>query len=182
MIITAGWQIFDAHMCGDFHVLFATKGNGAGGTGLDTGRLLADSDTVRTQGALVHLVVLFGHAWNIKRTTGNAVAAANAVVLVEVHNAVSVLYDGTRCGASLETTRLHTVHTAILADQPFKIAFIVLVLGKAHQCPRFRAEIVRVVIDPHVLANIVAQIVPLHTRDLTGLAPDALRYIKDRKS
>src|SRR5699024_7134256 len=179
IVITAGLQILNALLSVEFHVLFGTKSNGASRTGLNTGGLLADSYTVRTQGAFVHLVVLFGHTRNIKRTTGNTVAAANAVVLIEIHNPVSVLHDGPGCRAGLQATWFHTVHTAIFADQPLEIAFVVFVLGKTHQRPGLRAEIVGVVIYPDVLANIVAQIVPLHTCDLTGLAPDALRNIDE---
>ncbi|MDT4881135.1 hypothetical protein FQZ97_1169600 [compost metagenome] len=66
------------------------------------------------------------------------------------------------------------MHAAVLADQPLQVAGGVLVLGEAHQGPGVGAEVPRVVVDAHVAANLVTQLVPLRAGDLAGLAANAL--------
>jgi len=63
------------------------------------------------------------------------------------------------------------MHAAILADQPFQLArLVIFILVEAHQCPGVCREFARIVIDAHVLADFVAQIIPLAASHLTGLA------------
>src|SRR5690606_35808705 len=99
-------------------VFFGAEHNGAGGTGLDARRLLPHRHAIGTQSALVHFVVLLGDAWNVKGATGDAVAATDAVLLVEVDDAVVVLHDGARRRTGLEAARVFAMHAAVLADQP----------------------------------------------------------------
>src|SRR5690625_291365 len=110
------------------HVLFGAEYNGAGRTGLDTGRLLPHGDTIRTQRAFVHPVVRRVDAGNVERTPRYAIAAADAVFLMKIDDAVRVLNDGTGCRTRFQATRIFAVHAAILANQPLQAAFRVLVL------------------------------------------------------
>ncbi|KAG1262217.1 hypothetical protein G6F65_014721 [Rhizopus arrhizus] len=174
LIETAGLQVHDPFFGMLLHVFLGAEHDGAGGTGLDARRLLANGHAVGTQGALVRLVVFLGYARHIERAAGDAVAATNTVFFVEVHDAVGVLDDGARRGAGFQTARVLAVHAAVLADQPFQVAGGVLVFREAHDGPGMLGQVGRVVVDAHVGADLVAQIVPFHTGALASLAPDAL--------
>src|SRR5690606_37883364 len=166
------------------HVILRAEHEGTGRAGLDAGRLAADRDPIRAQRALVGFAVDLGDARDVERATGDAVAAADAVLAVEVDDAVCVLHDRAGRGARLEAAGIGAVHAAVLADQPLEISSLGLVLGEAHQRPRARGQIERVLVDAGARADLVAQVVPLHARDLARLAADALRCIdqlRDRR-
>ncbi|KAG1254663.1 hypothetical protein G6F68_010739 [Rhizopus microsporus] len=159
------------------HRLLAAEGDRTGRAGLHAGRLLAHRHAVRAQRALVGLVDLLGNARDVERAAGDAVAAANAVLFLEIDDAVGVLDDRARRRAGLQATRIAAVHAAFLADQPFQLALLVLVLAELHHRPRLFTQVGRVVIAADAAADLVAQVVPLHAGDLAGLATDALAYI-----
>ena len=80
-----------------------------------------------------------------------------------------------RARARLEASRILTVHAAVLADQPLEVASVAIVpLGEPHQRPAVGAQVGRVVVDTDVVADLLAEIVPLHASDLARLATDAL--------
>src|ERR1700676_1933068 len=114
------------------------------------------------------------NARNVERTTRHTIAAADAVFLMEIDDAIRVLDDRARRRTGLQTTRVLAVHAAVLADQPFEVAIRILVFGEAHQRPRVLAEGARVVVDAYVGADFVTQVVPFHARGLARLAADAL--------
>src|SRR5256885_2704998 len=161
------------------HVFLGAEHERTRGTGLDAGRFEPHRDAVGAQSALVGLVIALGDAWDVERAAGDAVPAADAVLLVKVHDAVRVLHDRARRRARFQAPRVGTVHAAVLADQPFQIALGVLVFGEAHQRPGLAGQIARVVIDAGVAADLVAQVVPFHARDLAGLAADALGRVDE---
>src|SRR5690625_1633016 len=111
----SGLQILDALLRMLFHILLGTKSNGPGRAGFYASRLLTYRNTVRAQAALIYLIVLFRHAGYIKRAARNAIATADAVFLIEIHNAIGMLHNGPWRGTSLQTTRVNAVHAAILA-------------------------------------------------------------------
>src|SRR5690606_24167069 len=152
------------------HVFFGAEHNGTRRTGLDARRLLAHRNAIRTQGTFVCLVVFLGDTRNVERASGNAIPAADAVFLVKIDNAVVVLNDGTRSRASLEAAGVFAVHAAVLADQPFKIARVVLVLGKTHERPGVLGKVHGVVIHTHVRTDFVPDVVPFHAGYLACLA------------
>src|SRR3569832_1850402 len=156
------------------HVLLGAEDQRAGGTGLDAGRLQAHRHPVRAQRAFVGLAVLLRDARDVERTAGDAIAAADAVLLVEIHDAVRILDDGARRRAGLEAARVIAVHAAVLADQPFQTSLLHLHFGEAHHGPGLVGEVARVVVEADVGADLVAQVVPFHARRLAGLAADAL--------
>src|SRR5205807_10035122 len=126
------------------------------------------------QRAFIRLAVLLGDSGDIERATGNTVTAADAVLLVKVHDAVAVLHDRARRGASLETAGVGAVHAAVLADQPFELALLHLHFRETHDGPGLVREVERVVVDAVIGAYLIAQVVPLHACHLAGLAADAL--------
>jgi len=174
LLEAARFQVLDALGSMLLHIFLGAEHQGSGRAGLDARRLHAHSDTIGAQRALIGLVVALGDARNVERACGHAVAAADAVLLLEVHDAVGVLHDGARGRTGLEAARIGAVHAAVLADQPFEIAFRVLVLREAHQRPRAVGEIGGILVAAEVRADIIAQIVPLHARDLAGLTAYAL--------
>src|SRR5258708_28201975 len=114
------------------------------------------------------------NARNVERTTRHAIAAADAVFLMEIDDAVRVLDDRARCRTGFQASRILAVHAAVLADQPFEVAIRILVFAESHQRPRVLAEVAWVVVDANVGADSVAQVVPFHARGLARLAADAL--------
>ena len=118
--------------------------------------------------------LISGH---VERTAGHAVAATDAVFLVEIDDAVRVLHDGARRRTGFQTARILAVHAAILADQPLEVAVVVFVFGKTHHRPRLRRQVRRIVIGAMVFADFITQVVPFHARCLASLAADAFRHI-----
>src|SRR5271167_3791680 len=138
------------------HILLAAIHDGSRWTGLDAGGLESDGDPVGAQRAFVGLFVLLGNARNVERAAGHAVAAADAVLLLKVDDAVRVLHDGARRWAGFETTGVLAVHAAVLADQPLEVALGIFVLRETHQRPGRFAQIVRVVVMTGAGADLIA--------------------------
>ncbi|MCY1353840.1 hypothetical protein D9M69_401940 [compost metagenome] len=155
------------------HVVLGAEHDGTGRAGFHAGRLQPYRHPVRAQGAFVGLVILLRDPWNVERTPGDAIAATDAMILIEIDDAIGVLDDRPRAGACRQATGLCAVHAAILADQPFQVTGVGLVLGEAHQCPGFCGEILRIVVGAMVMADLVTQLVPFRAGDLAGLATDA---------
>ncbi len=171
-------QVGDAVIGVIDHVLLAAKDQRLGRAGLDTGRLQPDHDPIGAQRAFVGLAVLLREARHVERAAGHAVAAADAVLLLKIDDAVAVLDDRPRRRAGFQAAGIGAVHAAILADQPFQRA-VLLMLGKAHQRPAILGEVVRVLVGTLVDADVLAQIVPLLAGRLAGLAADALADVDE---
>src|SRR5262249_36450313 len=116
LLEAARFQVLDALGSVLFHILLGTEHQGSGRAGLDARRLHAHGDAIGAQRALIGLVVALGNARNVERACRHAVAAADAVFLLEVHDAVGVLHDGAGRRTGLETARIVAVHAAVLAD------------------------------------------------------------------
>src|SRR5689334_20050002 len=97
------------------HVVLCAEVQTAGRTGLDACRFETLPHTVRAQRALVNLLRLRIELRNIERATGNAVLAADAVILLEIDNAIGVLYDGAVGGTRTQATWIGAVHALVLA-------------------------------------------------------------------
>src|SRR5690606_28342663 len=95
------------------------ENDGAGRTGFDTGRLLPHGHPVGAQVALIGFVVFLGYARDIEGTARYAIAAAYAVFLMKVDDAVVVLDDGAWSRTGFQAARVFAVHAAVFADQPF---------------------------------------------------------------
>ncbi len=78
---------------------------------------------------------------NIERASGHAVAAADAVRFLKVHDAVGVLHDGTIGRTRDQASRLRAMHALILAHEQHQamIGILVLVAWSGSCCrTRFR--------------------------------------------
>src|SRR5690606_5612467 len=160
------------------HLVLGAEHDRLRGTCLLTGRSLTDRDPVGAERALVGFVISLRDAGNVEGTALHAIAAADAVLLHEVDDAVGVLHDRTRRRARFEAARILAMHAAVLADQPLEIAGArVLVLGVAHQRPAVGSQVMRVVVHPDVDADFLSELVPLEARRLARLAADALRDV-----
>ena len=148
--------------------------------GLGAGRTLADGDAIGAQRALVGLVVDLGDARDVERASPHAIAAADAVLVHEVDDAVGVLHDRAGRRAGLEAARILAMHAAVLADQPFEILRLrVDPFGEAHQREHFRRQVGRIVVDAGIDADLGALVVPFEAGRLAGLAADAFRHVDE---
>ncbi|MCY1456255.1 hypothetical protein D9M71_734630 [compost metagenome] len=77
-------------------------------------------------------MVLLRDARDVEGAAGDAVTATDAMVLVEVDDAVGMLDDRSRARAGLQAAGVGAVHATVLADQPLQVALAGLVLGEAH--------------------------------------------------
>ncbi len=161
------------------HRLLGAEHDGAGRAGLGAGRRLADGDAVRAEGTLVGLAVLLRDAGDVERASLDAIAAADAVLLDEIDDAVGILHDGTGRRARLEAARVGAVHAAILADQELQLAPGLLVFGEPHQRPGLGRQVVRVVINAGILADAIPDVVPFLARHLARLAANAARHVDE---
>ena len=155
------------------HVGLRAEHDRPGRASLHAGRLAADGDAVGAERAFVGFVVDLADTGNVERTALHAIAAADAVLADEVDDAVGVLHDCAGRGAGLEATRILAMHAAVLADQPFEIALVVVPFGEAHQRPGVGVEVEWVVISALEMADLAAQVVPFHAGGLARLAADA---------
>src|SRR5262249_16354386 len=130
-------QLLDT-LVGDVeHLVLRTKLQAARRTGLHAGRLQADRHAIRAHRALVDPVGLLAELRHIEWTAGHAVAAPDALVLLEIHDAVCVLHDGARRWTGDEAAWLGAVHALVLPHQPVQPAFV-LVLAEPDQIPEAR--------------------------------------------
>src|SRR5208282_3208600 len=105
--------------------------------------------------------------------TGDAVAATDAVGLLEVHDAVGVLDDGAVGRAGSEAAGVGAVHALIFAHEPLQGTVFAFVFVEEDQVPvvpaRLRHGLVGVVED----GVAEGQVVPLHAGDFASFAADA---------
>src|SRR6476661_1190574 len=146
-------------------------------TGLDARRLEPLTDAIRAEGALVDLLRRRIELRNIEWTSGDAVLAPDAVLLIEVDDAVAVLDDCAIGRARAKTSGVLAVHALILAHRPHQRPVVARVLVELDQVPevprRRRHRLIRVV-ERRVCEW---HVVPFDTRDLAGFAADARGHI-----
>jgi hypothetical protein len=91
-------QLFGALLRQILHVVLSNRNAGSPSAGLDTSRLQALAHSVGAQCALDNALGLLVQFRNIEWAARNAVAAANALILLKIHDAVGVLDDRAVCG------------------------------------------------------------------------------------
>src|SRR5690606_3316708 len=112
VIVAARLEVGDALLGMLLHRLLAAEDDGPGRAGLHAGRFHTHRHAIGTQAALVGLAVLLRDARDVERAAGDAVTATDALVLVEVDDAVGVLHDRPRARAGSKATGFGAVHAA----------------------------------------------------------------------
>jgi hypothetical protein len=106
-------------------------------------------NAVGTQGAFVDLLRAWIEFRNIEWASRNAVAATDAIRLLEIDNTVVVLHNRAVRRTRRQTARIGAMHAAILAHQPHERPVVALVFVEFDQVPvvpaRFGHRLVRVV-------------------------------------
>src|SRR6266436_4605224 len=157
----------------ELHVVLAAEMQATCGAGFDACRLQPFADAVGTEGALVDSLGLGIEFGNVERAAGNAVTAADAVVLLKIDDAVRVLNDGAIGGARGEASRVGTVHALILAHEPHQGAVFSFVFIEANQVPVIPARVRHGLVAVVKNRGAEGQVVPFHAGDFAGLAADA---------
>src|SRR5438876_1735339 len=156
------------------HVVLGAEVQAARRAGLDARGLEPFAHAIRAKRALEDAMRLRVHLRNVKRASGDAIAAADAIGLLEIDDAVGVLHDGAVRGTSRQAAGFGAVHALVLAHEPHQRAvFFANVLVEEDEVPviptRFRHRLISVV------ENRFAEwkVVPLHAGHFAGLAADA---------
>src|SRR5260370_6024813 len=111
-------KLFRASFRKELHVVLAAEVQATRGTRLDARRLQPFAHAIRAQGALEHAIGLRVHLWNVERASRDAVAAADAVGLLEIDAAICVLLDGAIRRTCRQASGLRAVHALVFAPQP----------------------------------------------------------------
>src|SRR5579859_3713411 len=155
------------------HVVLRTEMQAAGGTRLDARGFEPFAHAIGAKRAFENAVRLRIHLWYVKRAAGDAVTAADAIGLLEIHDAVGVLHDGAVGGTRREAARLGAMHALVLAHQPHQRTVFALMFVEENQVPvipaRLRHRLVGVVEDGFAKR----QVVPLHAGHFAGFAANA---------
>src|SRR4030042_470422 len=158
------------------HLIALPETEGAGGAGLDAGRLQTVADAVDAEGALADLRPLRqagvpGEGRHVEGAGHHAVAAADALVLVPEHRAIVVLLQGAH-GAGGHAGGVLAVHAATVEEAPLQLP-VDLHLLEVDYPPGVRVERGRVGVAAGVLRLNRRKVVPLLAGDLTAAAPGA---------
>ena len=119
----------------DLHVVLGAEVQAARWTRFDAGRFQSGAHTVRAQRALVNLLGVRIELRNVERAAGDAELAADAVVLLEIDDAVFVLHDGAVGRAGMQAAGVGAVHALCLRISQREAAVGVLVLVELDQVP-----------------------------------------------
>ena len=102
--------------------------------GLNARGFQALAHAIGTERALVNLLGLLVEFGNVEGTAGDAIAAADTVVLLKIDDAVFVFDDRPVCRTGTQATRIFTVHALVFSHQPPQVA-VALVFNELNQVP-----------------------------------------------
>src|SRR6202041_1554572 len=98
-----------------FHFRFGAEVQAARGTRFDAGGFQTHRHTIVAQRAFENFARRGTEFWNVERAAGDAVAAANAVRFLKIHDAIGILHDGSIPGATPEPPWIFASHALIFA-------------------------------------------------------------------
>src|SRR6266850_4894987 len=88
----------------------------------DAGRLEPHVDTVRTERTLEDFLGLRIELGDVERAAGQAILAADAILLMEIDDAVGVLHDGAVGRTGAQASWIGAVHALVFAHEPSELA------------------------------------------------------------
>src|SRR5215207_11223809 len=97
-------------MCDLHHLRFGAEVQTTGRACFDASRLEPLAHTVRTQRAFIDFLCLRVEFWNIVRAPGNAIATADAVVLLKIDDAVFVFDNRAIRWTRAQATGIRAMH------------------------------------------------------------------------
>src|SRR5437899_11426197 len=97
------------------HGVLAAEVQTAARAGLDARGLQPFANAIRAKSALENAMRLRVHFRNVKGASGDAVAAADAIGLLEINDAVGVLHDGPVRGTRRQASGPSAMHAMVLA-------------------------------------------------------------------
>src|SRR5262249_16917093 len=110
------------------HFQFGSEVQAAGGTGLDAGWFQTLSHAVHAKRPLENFSGSRAELWNVEWTSRHAVAAADTLLLLEIHDPVHILHDRPIGRTGGKAPRFFAVHALVLAHQERERAVIILML------------------------------------------------------
>src|SRR5579864_272848 len=155
------------------HIVLSAKFQAPGRTCFDARRLQSLSNAVRAQRALVYLLRRWIELRNIEWASRDAELAADAILLLEIDDAVRVLHYRTIGRTRAQAAGIGAVHALILAHEPLYGTVFARMFVELDQVPEIPARL------RHRLVGVVEHgrserhVVPLDARHLAGLAADA---------
>src|SRR5437870_3657700 len=129
-------ELLGALLGDELHVFLAAELQAARGTRLDASRLQPLAHTIGAERAFVDLFCGLVELRYVERATGDAELAANAVLLVEVHDSIGVLHDRAVSRTGAQAAGIGAVHALVLAHQPLDGAVFALVLVELDEIPK----------------------------------------------
>src|SRR5947207_5415696 len=120
-------KLFRAPFGKELHILLAAEVQTARRAGLDARRLESFADAIRAKRTLENAMGLGIHLRNVERASGDAVAAANAIGLLEIDDAIGVLHDGAVRRTRRQAAGLRAMHALVFAHQPHQRAVFAFV-------------------------------------------------------
>ena len=161
------------------HVFLDAPLDGVGRAGLHARRLKARLDPVDAHVALGDGLGLLVEPRDVEGTPGDAVLTPDAVVLIEVDDAVLVLDNRTRRRTRKQAARLLAVETGVLLDHPAQVVVANFDLVEAHQQPSVRRQVLVALKAAEIGGLLDLQVIPLFARHLAAFAADALRNVDE---
>src|SRR5258707_2730770 len=111
-------ELGSAFFCTVFHLVLYSNVEAAGGAGLDACGLESLSYPIGTECAFKDFLIAGIEFWNVEWATCDAISAADAMLLLKIHNAVGVLHNGAIGGGGEEKARFRADRaTRLLRDE-----------------------------------------------------------------
>src|SRR5262249_34125665 len=171
LLISIGTQLLGPPLSLSEQVFTTPEAKAVCRTRLDAGWLQTDCCPVRAESALVNFGRLRAQARHIKWTSGDAVATADAVVVVEIYCTIWQYDNGTRRWTSPQASRIGAVHALVLSHVPGH-APVVFSFVELNQVPEVVREVRQGLVGA-AGAQSKFLIVPLLAGDLASLAANA---------
>jgi len=114
---------------------------------------------------------------NIEGASGDAITAADTILLLEIDHAIRILHDGAIRRARFEASGFRAVHALMFAHQPLQRTVFSLVFVKENEVPIIPARVWHRLIGVIKRGLRKRQVVPFYACHLAGLAANTCRRV-----